>query len=103
MNLDDVVRGYVDEAEFDYVGLWQIAQTARERLHATDIRRISLDIVRRLYQEGLRAGNYEGGDFDYWPDEGCQAMLDRIEREWIRNGVDPNLAEPICWFAPRSQ
>lgn len=21
----------------------------------------------------------------------------------IKNGVDPNLAEPICWFAPRPQ
>jgi hypothetical protein len=23
------------------------------------------------------------------------------EREWIKAGADPNLAEPICWFAPR--
>jgi hypothetical protein len=28
-------------------------------------------------------------------------MLDRIEREWIKAGEDPNLGEPICWFAPR--
>jgi hypothetical protein len=28
-------------------------------------------------------------------------MLDRIEQEWIKAGADPNLAEPICWFAPR--
>jgi hypothetical protein len=28
-------------------------------------------------------------------------MLDRIEREWIAAGADPNLAEPICYFAPR--
>jgi hypothetical protein len=27
--------------------------------------------------------------------------LDRIEREWIKAGADPNLANPICWFAPR--
>jgi hypothetical protein len=26
-------------------------------------------------------------------------MLDRIEREWIKAGGDPNLAEPICYFA----
>lgn len=41
------------------------------------------------------------GEFDYWPEEGCEAVLARIEREWIRANADPNLAEPICWFAPR--
>jgi hypothetical protein len=30
-------------------------------------------------------------------------MLDRIEREWIKARADPNLAEPICYFAPRPQ
>ncbi len=28
-------------------------------------------------------------DFDYWPDKGGQMMLDRIEREWITAGADP--------------
>jgi hypothetical protein len=59
----------------------------------------ALEIVRRLYEKGLRPGNYWGGDFDYWLDEGCQAALDGIEREWIEVDADPNLAEPICWFA----
>jgi hypothetical protein len=45
--------------------------------------------------------NYWGSDFDYWPDEGLQPALDRIEREWVKANADPNLAEPICWFAPR--
>jgi hypothetical protein len=66
-----------------------------------EARATSLQIVRRLYEEGLRPGNYWGGDFDYWPDEGCQAAIDRIEREWIAAGEDPNLGEPICWFAHR--
>jgi hypothetical protein len=58
----------------------------------------------RLYERGLRAGDYYlGTRFDYWPDEGCQAAFDRIEREWIKAGADPNLAEPICWFAPSPQ
>ncbi|MFZ3234965.1 MAG: hypothetical protein WA184_06280 [Stellaceae bacterium] len=64
---------------------------------------MSLEIARRLYNNGLRPGNYWGGAFDYWPDEGCQAALDRIEREWTKAGADPNLAEPICWFAPRAK
>jgi hypothetical protein len=37
---------------------------------------LSLEIVRQLYERGLRPGNYWGGDFDYWPDEGCRAVLD---------------------------
>jgi hypothetical protein len=50
----------------------------------------------------LRPGNYDlGTRLDFWPDEGCQAALDRIEREWIALGHDPTLGDPICWFGPR--
>lgn len=104
-NLAQIVDGYLEESEVDYIGLWQIASAARRWLgaHTTDeARKLSLEIVRRLYDRGLRPGNYRGGDFDYWPDEGCQAALDRIERDWSNANADPNLAEPICWFAPRS-
>jgi len=104
MNIDALVNGYLEESEVDYVGLWQIVQATREELGAkttAEARRLSLELVRRLYGKGLRPGNYWGGDFDYWPDKGCQAALDRIKREWIKAGADPNLAAPICWFAPR--
>ena len=106
MDINDLVDGYFDESEVDYVGLWQIAQASKETLGArttAQIRRLSLEIVKRLYDRGLRPGNYWGGDFDYWPDEGRQAALDRIEREWIEAGADPNLGHPICWFAPLPQ
>ena len=101
---DQFIRECLAETEIDYIGLWQIAQTTRERFGAQttdEARVISLHIVRRLYEEGLRPGSYWGGAFDYWPDEGSQAVLDRIEREWIAAGEDPNLGDPICWFAPR--
>ncbi len=104
--LDKLVGGYLEEAKIDHVGLWQVASAARRRLGArtTDgAREISLAVVRQLYERGLRPGDYWGGDFDYWPDEGYQAVLDRIEREWVAAGHDPNLAEPICWFAPRPE
>ena len=103
--VDQFISECLAEAKVDYVGLWQIAQTTRERFGAQttdEARAITLQIVGRLYKKGLRAGNYWGGDFDYWPDEGCQAMLDRIEREWIKVGEDPDLGQSICWFAPRS-
>jgi hypothetical protein len=82
----------------------QLSSAARCWLGArgdTEARKLTLDLVKWLYEAGLRPGDYWGGDFDYWPDKGCQAMLDRIEREWITAGADPNLAEPICWFAPQ--
>ena len=104
MTMDQIVDGYMAESTVDYVALPQISSAARRWLAAQDTeeaRQLSLKIVRRLYGKGLRPGDYWGGDFAYWPDKGCQAALDRIEREWIVAGHDPNLAEPICWFAPR--
>ena len=57
--------------------------------------------TRDAEERGLLPGDYWGNEFNYWPDEGCQATLDRIEPEWIAAGKDPNLGEPVCWFAPR--
>ena len=101
--VEKFIEACLAESKIDYVGLWQIAQTVRERFGARttgEARALSLEIVRRLYEQNLRPGDYWGGAFDYWRDEGCQAMLDRIEREWIAAGADPNLGHPICWFAP---
>ena len=102
MDIDGLVEEFMKEAAVDYVGLWEIAQVSREDLGAKsteEARSLSLDLVRRLYERGLRPGNYWGRDFESWPEEGLRAMLDRIEREWIASGADPNLAEPICYFA----
>jgi hypothetical protein len=102
--ISNIVDGYIEESEIDYIALPQLSTAARRWLGAKtteEARTLSLELARRLYKKGLRPGDYWGGDFNYWPDEGCQAALDRIEREWIKAGADPNLAEPICWFAPR--
>src|SRR5437879_11216136 len=104
--LAKLVEDYIEESQVDYVGLWQVAAAARRRFGARttgEVRKLSLKVVHRLYKRGLRPGNYWGEDFDYWPDEGCQVVLDRIEREWIKADADPNLAEPICWFARKRQ
>jgi hypothetical protein len=104
----DVLNTFVNEcmaeSKVGYVGLWQIAQTTRERLGATtahEAKKWSLRVVKSLFEKGLRPGNYWGKDFGYWPEQACQAALDRIEREWIALGHDPTLGDPICWFAPQ--
>ena len=105
-DLNEIVDGYIQESEVDYVALPQLATAARRWLGAKnneEARKLSLEIVGRLYERGLRPGDYWGGDFAYWPDEGLRPALDRIEREWVAAGADPNLAEPICWFAPRPE
>jgi hypothetical protein len=71
--MGEIVDGYINESEIDYVGLSQVARAVRRRLgaHTTyEVRRLSLGVVRQLYQKGLRPGDYWGGDFDYWPDAG---------------------------------
>ncbi len=106
MDFNELIDDFLKESEVDYVGLWELAQASREDLGAkttAEARELSLKLSARVYEKGLRPGEYWGRDFNYWPDEGCQAMLDRIEREWIAAGADPNLAEPICYFAPRPE
>ena len=102
--VDEIVEAFLAESDADNIALPEIASAARWELgaHTTDeARAISLEVVGALYDRGLRPGDYWGGAFQYWPDKGCQAVLDRIAREWIKAGADPNLAEPICWFAPQ--
>ena len=104
--LPDKLAALVDEfakqAEVDYIGLWEIAKVAREELGAQSQREVidvGLKIAKALYEEGLRPGDYDyGTHMDFWPDEGAQAMLDRIEREWIKLGADPTHLDPICSF-----
>ena len=83
--IDEVVRDFVKHSKVDYVGLWQIAKEAKERLGAptpAEVREISFRISRKLYEQGLRPGDYDYATHtDFWPNEGCQAMLDGIERE----------------------
>ena len=101
--LNEVVDSYLQESQVDCVGLWEIAQSAREEMGAEtpeEARNLSLMVVGRLYDAGLRPGDYFGRNVVFWPDAGRQAMLDRIEREWVNAGADPNPAEPICYFAP---
>jgi hypothetical protein len=103
-SVKEIIDGYLRESEIDFIAMPQLASAARRWLGAqtTDqARELSLEMVKQLYENGLRPGNYDlGTRLDFWPDEGCQTALDRIEREWIELGHDPTLGDPICWFGP---
>jgi hypothetical protein len=97
----ELAEDFIKESEGDFVALWEIAQASREDLgaiNANQAMELSLELVKRLFDRGLRPGDYGGGDFAYWPDKGSQAVLDRIEREWVEAGHDPDPVRPICWF-----
>lgn len=100
--LDQIADMYATHAEVDYVGLWQIAKSVRERLgfqNPQKVRELGLEIVKRLYDKGLRAGDYDyGGHMEFWPDEGRQALVDRISHEWEELDADPTHLDPICSF-----
>ncbi len=107
MTLDQIIDGYYVEAGYDGVDMWQIASRAKRDLGARtrdETIVFGLEIARRLYERGVRPADYQGGpDFHFWPDEGCQAMLDRIRREWIALGQDPMYVSQICsFFLPRT-
>jgi hypothetical protein len=100
--LNEIIATYEKHSEVDYVGMWQIAKTVHEKLGARTseaVRELSLEVAKGLYEQGLRPGDYDyGTHMDFWPDQGCEAMLDRIRREWIAAGTDPNHMHPICSF-----
>ena len=100
--VDELIDGFVDEAGVDFIPLPLLAVAAWQSLGARnsdEARAKALELVCLLYERGHRPGDYDlGTTLDYWPDRGCQAALNRIEREWLAAGQDPNLGEPICWF-----
>lgn len=101
-NLDRIVDEFLEQSKVDYVGLWEVAKVAREELGARtqeDVRKLGLRIAQALYEGGLRPGDYDyGARMSFWPDEGMQAMLDRIELAWIKLNGDPTHLDPVCSF-----
>ena len=62
-SMDEVVDGFIKALEVDYISLSDIAFDARVDFGAKttdEALRVSLDIVRRLYEKGLRPGDYCG-------------------------------------------
>lgn len=105
MQIHDLIEGYRDEANIDFISLGAIAGDVRFDLKINDpqaIRSKSLEIVRALMGRGVFPGNYtleslrrEG--FSFWPGTPDE-LIRRIEDAWIALKRTPDL-DDICWFA----
>jgi len=89
------------EIDRDFFDVSFIAESLREDLDLRsqeEIRRCTLDVIGRLMARGVYPGDYDHATtMLFWPGE-PEALLKRIEAEWIAMGATPTLERPICWF-----
>ncbi len=89
------------EVEIDFFHVCMIAEILREELglqSQEEIRRCTLDVIGRLMALGVYPGDYDHATtMLFWPGQ-PEALLKRIEAEWVAMGTTPTLEHPICWF-----
>jgi hypothetical protein len=100
--ISEIVQGYVEETNIDYVGLWQIILRVRHELgvfEREELKKIVLQIVRELLAAGLEAVTLSAAapTRHGWQDQDVEYVLDRVSQEWDALGRDPNPGE-IVWF-----
>jgi len=100
--ISEIVSGYVEEANVDYVGLWQIIVRVRREFGIVDqmqLKKVVLQIVKGLLAAGLEAITLRSTAPPRlgWKDQDIESVLGRISREWEALGRDPNPGE-IAWF-----
>ena len=100
--INEIARGFVREAEEDYVGLWAIAPAVRRDLGLSsneEVKARTLDVVRILLSHGLLPGDYLKTGFHFWRERDSSSIIARIDREWDPSNGEPNLGDSSCWFA----
>jgi hypothetical protein len=100
--IDEIVEGYVEETNVDYVGLWQIISRVRRDLRKVEhaqLKKAVLQIVRGLLSAGLEAITLRANDpvRVRWSNQDDEYVINRISQEWDLLGRDPNPGE-IVWF-----
>lgn len=108
--ISKIVRELRAEADIDFFDVSFIAEGLREDLHLRDqseIRRHTLEVIRRLMQQGVYPGDYtlsdlEGGSSFQFKAGTPEELLSWIETEWIAMGRTPTFEDPI-WFALRKE
>lgn len=105
MNVDHVISMFIAQGKGGPFGLWEIVKVVKEELGVqknAEIWSQSMQIVRALLQSGIRAGDSpytNRGDFVAWPDNELEAIVARIENEWVNSSREPNLPDSP-WFGP---
>jgi hypothetical protein len=101
--VEDIWAPLRAELDRDYVGLWQIVGRARRLAPDLDdegVRELVLRVVERALRAGqAEAGGFQGGinkTFVAWSGP-PEAIIERISREWVELGADPNIGE-IVWL-----
>jgi hypothetical protein len=99
--IERMTRELRDEADIDFIDLPFIAENLREDLDLKtqdEIRRHTLEVVRRLMDRGVYPGDYDHAiHMAFWPG-GPSEHLRRIEAEWIAMSKPLTLSDPICWL-----
>jgi hypothetical protein len=100
--ISEIVQGYVEETNIDYVGLWQIILRVRHDFGVFErekLKKIVFQIVRELLTAGLEAVTLCAAApvRRKWEDQDVEYVLDRVSQEWDALGRDPNPGE-IVWF-----
>ena len=105
--IERTARELRNEADIDFIDLPFIAASLREDLDLKtqdEIRRHTLDVIRRLMEQGVNPGDFTLDDLE--SGRGFQfrsgtptELLSWIEAEWIAMDRAPNPDDPICWFA----
>src|SRR5258706_3895123 len=100
-DLDSIQREILMEGLDDYVGLWQVVRSLRERfgdLPTDRIRELALERLQPLLDQGLIESGMPGsGEFLSWGSDAATTLA-RIDAEWRALGKDPNMPD-ICWFS----
>ena len=103
MDIEEVVEGFMDMAEDDWVGLGFISNDVAEVLGAEQSEQnleLTLAVVRELLKRGLLAGGSPafGIHFNPWPQQDADAICDFIRKEWQKRDGPPDWGD-APWFA----
>ena len=100
---DDVKDMFLAQGRGGSFGLWEIIKVIREDMgvqESSEIRRLSLEVVRGLLDSGMRVGPSPyttQGEFAPWPENTADKVLTRITHEWNALGREPNIPDSP-WF-----
>jgi hypothetical protein len=103
MDIEEVVKAFMEMAEDDWVGLGFISNDVAEVLGAEGSEQnleLTLAIVRELLKRGLLAGDSPAftDHFNPWPHQDADTICTFIRREWEKRGGPPDWGDRP-WFA----